>query len=164
MAEGLDQLVRLYDLPSLDDREAPLRRLGVTVRRPRAYERHLVCGWVEQNFQSGWRSECEVAFSRLPVTCFIASSHGDVVGFCCYEVTCLNFVGPIGVAEQFRGRGVGTSLLLHSLSALAQMGYAYAIIGAPIMAAGFYSHVVGAIDIPGSGIGIYVDPLSRPDR
>ncbi|MFR4222807.1 MAG: hypothetical protein ACLT38_03450 [Akkermansia sp.] len=45
----MDMLVRLYDLPDIEE---DLRRLErkVLIRRPGAYERHLVADWVGRNF------------------------------------------------------------------------------------------------------------------
>ena len=53
-----------------------------------------------------------------------------------------------------RGRGLGTALLLASLWGLADLGYAYGIIGAagPVE---FYHKTVGAIVIPDSEPGTY---------
>ena len=66
-----------------------------------------------------------------------------------------SLVGPTGVAEKMRGRGIGTALLLACLYGLQDLGYTYAIIGGagPV---DFYKNAVGAIDIPiDEGKGIY---------
>jgi hypothetical protein len=118
---------------------------------------------VRNHFSKGWASECEVCFSREPVSCFIATRNSDIVGFSCHESTYKNFFGPIGVAEELRLAKIGSALLLSSLHAMAQMGYAYAVIGGPRDAAPFYQRLVGAIDIPGSNPGIYVDRLNGSD-
>ena len=96
-----------------------------------------------------------MAFANKPVSCFIATHEDKIVGFAAYECTRRNFFGPTGVAEEYRGRGIGTALLLACLYAMQDMGYVYAIIGGagPV---DFYKRVVGAIVIPfDEGMGIY---------
>lgn len=164
-----DLLVKLYTLPPLEPALAALGAGGVLVRRALPSERRAVAGWVAEQFSEAWASECETAFSRQPVAVFLAVAllPGDtnqpdayamprerLLGFACYEATCKNFFGPTGVGEQYRGRGIGTGLLLACLHALAAEGYAYAIIGwaGP---AEFYRQAVGATVIEGSEPGIF---------
>ena len=75
------------------------------------------------------------------------------------EPTCLDYFGPTGVDEAWRGRGTGTALLLACLHAMASAGYAYAIIGGAGPVA-FYERAVNARIIPGSQPGIYRGMLS----
>jgi GNAT superfamily N-acetyltransferase len=159
----IDMLVRLYDLPPLQPRLARMAAQNITIRRPRAYEKSLLVGWVERGFSRGWASECDVCFAHLPVSAHIAIYENEIVGFSCHESTYRNFFGPIGVAEGFRNRGVGHCLLLTSLHAMQEMGYAYAIIGGPTSAVEFYRHAVGAMPIEGSTPGIYVNRLRGSD-
>ena len=91
--------------------------------------------------------ECEKAI--LQGTCFIAAKDGEILGFSCYDSTALDYFGPIGVARGSRGTGVGKILLLKTLHAMREKGYAYAVIGWVGEAAGFYEHTVGAFYIPG---------------
>ena len=133
------------------------------MRTARAYEKSLVIDWVNQLFGSGWASECDVAFSHQPITCFLATQNGTIIGFACYESTWKNFFGPLGVAEQARRHGIGTTLLLACLHAMAAQGYAYAIIGATGDPA-FYVKTVGAMPIEGSEPGMYRDRLRMPHR
>jgi ribosomal protein S18 acetylase RimI-like enzyme len=63
------------------------------------------------------------------------------------------------VAADSQKRGVGTALLLRCLHAMAENGYAYAILGASDAAAGFYSRVMDLFEIPASSPGIYRDRL-----
>jgi len=159
----IDMLVRLYALPSHQLLPGDLARKGFTIRRPRAYEKSLVLSWVEKTFSRGWADECEVCFSNTPVSAHIATYNGDIVGFSCHEATYRNFFGPIGVANQYRAQGLGKALLLTSLNAMRDLGYAYAIIGGPTVAVEFYRQTVGAVPIEGSSPGIYVDRLVGSD-
>jgi len=97
------------------------------------------------------------------LSCFIAVQDGKIIGFACYDVTAKGFFGPTGVTAEARGQGVGRALLLATLHGLAEMGYAYAIIGGagPV---DFYRKAVGAIEIEGSEPGIYRDWLPTGER
>ena len=153
-----DMLVKLYELPGIETHIERLKRRGINIRPAMAYEKRQVVEWVRGAFGDRWASECDVAFSNHPVSCFIATDSGRIIGFACYESTCKGFFGPTGVAESKRGEGIGTALLLASLQAMANLGYAYAIIGG----AGpgeFYERTVGATAIEGSVPGIYRDDL-----
>jgi ribosomal protein S18 acetylase RimI-like enzyme len=152
-----DMLVRLYDLPSLDDALAACARNHVLVRRVLAPEKSLVHTWVGTQFPRS-APEVELAFSRLPITCFVAQRDTHLLGFACYDATAPNFFGPEGVLAAERGRGVGRALLLSALHAQKAQGYAYAIIGG-VGPADFYSHTVHAIPIAGSTPGIYAGML-----
>jgi predicted GNAT family acetyltransferase len=159
----IDMLVRLYDLP---ERETLYRRVaeeGVLLRRPGAYEKHLVSDWVAKNFSTKWVSEVEVAFSRQPVSCFIATRDKEILGFACYETTCKGYFGPTGVGESARGKGVGKALLFKALEGLREMGYAYGFIGG-VGPREFYERACGAVEIPGSDPGIYRDILPEPNQ
>lgn len=148
-------LVRLYDLPPVDPSEiASLREKGLVFRRAIGPEYQVVTHWVERHFSKPWAAEAAVAFSRQPVSCFLAIEAGEIVGFACYEATCRDYFGPTGVLESQRGRGIGRLLLLLSLYALREMGYAYAIIGG-VGPVAFYQQVAGAVPIEGSSPGIY---------
>jgi ribosomal protein S18 acetylase RimI-like enzyme len=156
-----DMLVKLYDLADGSPLAEQLQEEGCSIRRAMAYEKHLVVNWVQRTFSQRWASECDVAFSRQPISCYLATSQGQVVGFGCYDVTCKGFFGPFGVAEQARSQGIGSALLLACLLAMRVEGYAYAVIGSA-GAPDFYAKTVGAIEIPSSTPGIYRDML--PDR
>jgi GNAT superfamily N-acetyltransferase len=78
--------------------------------------------------------------------------------FSCYDTTLRGFFGPTGVAEDARGLGLGKALLMKSLEALRETGYAYAIIGG-VGPKEFYAKACGAIEIPGSDPGVYTDLL-----
>jgi hypothetical protein len=144
-----DLLVKLYSLPP-----QPASAPGVEVRRAFAAEKRLVCEWVLAQFDSGWSSECEAAFARLPVACFVAVRGRELLGFACYDATARGFFGPTGVAESERQHGIGGALLSVSLRDMAAQGYAYAIIGAADSLE-FYRKHAGAIEIPDSDPGFY---------
>ncbi len=149
-----DMLVKLYALPEINTLLKKQEEAGICIRRAIAPEKHVVVDWVRQTFNAGWGSECEVAFSSHPVSCFIAIENDKIAGFACYEVAYKNFFGPTGVSEIKRGKGIGKILLLSCLHAMAEQGYAYAIIGG-VGPAEFYSKTVGAVEIKDSAPGIY---------
>ena len=157
----IDMLVRLYDLPESQGLYTKLMENGVVLRRPGAYELHLVKEFVRAHFSPKWVSEVQVAFSRQPVACFIATQGKEILGFSCYETTAKGYFGPTGVAESARGLGLGKALLFRALEAQREAGYAYAVIGG-VGPKEFYAKAVGAIEIPGSDPGIYVDVLPEP--
>jgi len=148
-----DMLVRLYDLPDLEDALAEVAVHGVDIRRPLAPEKPAVVDWVRANF-ANQAAEVEAAFKHEPATCFVAVRGDAILGFACYDVTCLNFFGPEGVAAGERGKGIGRALLLATLHAQRAQGYAYSIIGG-VGPAEFYAKTVGAVAIAGSTPGIY---------
>lgn len=148
-----DMIVRLYDLPPAPSREK-LDAEGISIRRAMVPDMTAVVEWVREKFGNGWASECTVAFSRQPVSCYVAVQDRKVIGFACHEATCRGFFGPTGVDDAWRGRGIGTHLLFACLQAMHDMGYAYAVIGGagPV---DFYAKTVGALPIEGSVPGIY---------
>jgi GNAT superfamily N-acetyltransferase len=149
-----DMLVKLYDLPEQHTLINRLQEQGIVIRRPIGPEKHIVTEWVRRKFRDHWKSECEVSFSRVPISCFIAVENGKMLGFACYDATVRGFFGPTGVDQDYRGKGIGKALLLACLHAMYNEGYAYAVIGGagPV---DFYAKSVGAIPIEGSSPGIY---------
>lgn len=148
-----DLLVKLYDLPQAGELPAS-PGTDLLVRRPMATEKNRVVEWVRDRFGEGWAVECEVAFVRQPISCMIAVIDGRMAGFACHDCTCRNFFGPIGIDPDSRHKGVGRAVLLATMRAMAQAGYAYAIIGGAGPLA-FFEKCVGALPIPGSTPGIY---------
>ena len=157
----MDMLVRLYDLPDIDDEVQVLKERGILIRRPGAYERHLVADWVGRHFSPKWVSETKTAFARQPISCFIATREKQMIGFACYDVTARGFLGPMGVGEEARKSGVGRVVLVSARRGLRNMGHAYGIIGG-VGPADCYARTVGAVPIEGSSPGIYVDILPEP--
>jgi GNAT superfamily N-acetyltransferase len=152
-----DMLVKLYDLPPEPSR-LKLDAEGITIRRALSLEKHAVMEWVREKFGGAWASECDVSFAAQPPGCFIAVKDRQVIGFACCEATCKGFFGPTGVDDQWRGRGIGTHLLIVTLQAMKDMGYAYAIIGG-VGPVEFYAKTAGAVLIEDSSPGIYRDLL-----
>ncbi len=166
-----DMLVKLYDLPPLEPVLAAQKAKGITIRRALAPEKHHVLDWVTRHFSAFWASESDVAFNNAPVSIFIATKDNCLLGFACYDATCLDFFGPTGVNAEFRGQGIGEALLLACLHAMRNIGYGYAIIGGA-GPTGFYEKVAGAQAIPDSAPGIYEgmlrhsgdEPAAPPDN
>ena len=151
-----DLLVNLLKLPPLE----PSPDDAVTIRRAQPFEIIPVRQFIEKNFSVAWADEISVGFANKPVTVFVATRDGRVIGFAGYECTRKAFFGPTGVDESERGRGIGKALLMASLWGLRELGYVYGIIGAagPVE---FYQEAVGAIVIPDSDPGIYTDLLKK---
>lgn len=149
-----DLLVKLYTLPEITPTIEALAAQGIVIRRSLAPEKHVVVEWVRQHFSSHWASETDVAYTNHPVSCFVATHEGKLIGFACYDSTARDFFGPTGVDDALRGRGVGKALLLACLHDMRSQGYGYAIIGAagPV---DFYVRSVGAIPIEDSWPGVY---------
>ena len=154
----IDMLVRLYELPESAGVYGRVEEQGITLRRARAYERHIVAAWAGEQFSPKWESEVKVAFSRQPVSCFIATRDKEILGFACYETTAKGFYGPTGVSEAARGTGIGKALLFKCMEAMKDLGYVYGVIGG-VGPREFYEKTIGAVEIPGSDPGIYRDIL-----
>ena len=151
-----DMLVDLLKLPPLDFKKR--ERAGVNIRRAQPFEITPVRDFIETNFSVTWADEISIGFANKPVTVYIATRAGRVIGFAGYECTRKAFFGPTGVVESERGRGIGKALLVASLWGLRELGYVYAIIGG-VGPMEFYREAVGAIVIPDSEPGIYTDLL-----
>ncbi len=135
-----------------------MEQAGIVVRRAQPFEITPVRSFVESNFSVAWADEISVGFANQPVSVYVAVVDRQIVGFAGYECTRKAFFGPIAVAEQARGQGIGKALLIASLCGLRELGYVYGIIGrgGPIE---FYEKAVGAIVIPDSEPGIYTNLL-----
>ena len=149
-----DLLVNLLNIPRFEgDVQA-----DVVIRRAQPFELTPVRTFIERNFSRSWSDEASVGFANKPVSVFIATIDGQVVGFAAYECTRRAFFGPMGVVDQVKGRGIGRSLVLACMEGLRELGYVYGIIGAagPVE---FYQKTVGAVVIENSDPGIYRDFL-----
>ena len=161
----MDMLVPLYNLEGTSERINHAGKQGITIRLAMAYERDVILDWVRQSFDkdgSCWAGECEAALSRVPASCHIATRDGELLGFACYDATARGMFGPTGTDEMLRGLGVGAALLVASLAAMYEAGYAYAVIGGvDEHVKGFYQKVVAAVEIADSEPGIYRDRIGR---
>jgi len=150
-----------------------LKTQDIDVRQAAPYEKRIVAKLVRAHFTENWAAECEAGIEQRPVCCYIAVEKSQahttsdnpysmppekLVGFACFDVTTRGMFGPTGVQEDYRGRDIGTALLLACLHAMAARRYAYAVIGwaGPTE---FYAKTVGATIIEGSEPGIYRGPL-----
>ena len=151
-------IVNLYELEDSSALYQKLDDQGIILRRANAYERHIVADWVGEHFSPKWVSEVKIAFSRQPITCFIATRDKEILGFACVETTAKGFYGPTGVSEAARGTGIGKALLFRSMEALKDSGYVYGVIGG-VGPKEFYAKAIGATIIPNSDPGVYRDIL-----
>jgi len=166
-----DMLVKLYALPEFAPLSARLATDGIVIRRADPVEKRAVLHWIGDQFRESWAVECEAAFQRNPIGCFVAVKGGasdpyalppdSLIGFACYDATRKGMFGPEGVHPRFQGRGIGKALLLACLYAMKDERYAYAVIGwaGPV---DFYAKTVGAMVIEGSEPGIYRGRLIGP--
>lgn len=154
-----DLLVRLYDLPEIEA-TARLADAGIAIRRALPPERYIIIDWVRERFHEPWTGEVAAGLGRMPVTVLIATKADALLGFACFDTTAKGFFGPTGVAETARGQGIGEALLLATLRAMREDGYAYAVIGDPGPVE-FYKKRLDALEIPGSSPGVYRGMLRR---
>lgn len=158
-----DMLVKLYELPPYRPAVEALASGGVAIRRAMAPDKFRVVEWVTTHSSISAAGECDVCFSKMPISCFLATRGKDILGYACYNATAPDFFGPTRVLDEEQGKGIGAALLLRSLAALRDEGYAYAIIGG-VGPAEFYEKTVGATLIDGSTPGIYADFLGGRPR
>ena len=83
--------------------------------------------FAREHGSEGWAAECDAAFARAPLACFVAAERNadetqTLIGFACYEATCRNFFGPELVHPTVRGRGIGKALVLAALHAMRAEG------------------------------------------
>ncbi len=101
------------------EREERLKREGIVVRKGVRGEEHRVASWVLQRFGAAWKQEVLFAYTkRRKPTILIAERDGEILGFACYSALHTTWFGPIGVAEEARGLGIGTVLLYRALEAM----------------------------------------------
>ena len=157
-----DLLIRLYDLPEAEA-EARVRAAGITVRRAISPEREVILDWIRGHFSASWGSEAALGLSQMPATIFVATRGNSLLGFACYDTTAKGFFGPTGVDEAVRGQGIGEALLIVTLRAMREAGYAYGVIGDPGPVE-FYRKRLDALEIPKSTPGHYAGMLRAPSQ
>lgn len=152
----MDMLVNLYRLEDQNYRYEKVAQEGIRILRAMAGNTTLVQKFVLREFPDTpvWVDECAVALTRQPVSCFLAVYENQIIGFSCYDATARGMVGPIGVAEEFRGMGIATVLVDSCMQAMREMGYAYAVIGW-VSSPGFYKKICNAVEIADSEPGVY---------
>jgi predicted N-acetyltransferase YhbS len=153
-----DMLVNLLKVPPAEPLIHELAARGIVIRRAQPFEITPVLEFVEQEFSVAWADEISIGFSYKPVTVFVATANGNVIGFAAYECTRRGFFGPTGVADDVQKQGIGKALLVACLWGLRELGYVYGIIGraGPV---DYYRATVGATEIPDTDPGIYIDLL-----
>ncbi|WP_313131328.1 GNAT family N-acetyltransferase [Anaerocolumna sp.] len=157
----------LVNLLAIDDYHAEVERLkgeGNEIFRALPPDKIRITDWVKTHSSASAAGECDVCFSNRPVSCFIAAKGSQILGYACYNATAPDFFGPTRVADEFKGKGIGKALLLRSLNAMKEEGYAYAIIGGvgPVK---FYEKCVGAVLIESSKeINIYQHFLASIEK
>lgn len=152
-----DMLVKLYDIEENKELYQELLEKGIRIKRAMGLDASFVYRFIEKaGFLKRWVDECRAAFSTQPSSCYIAVKGTKVIGFCCYDATYKDFLGPLGVAESERRQGIGQALLGKCMLSMKEAGYGYAIIGwADEGAKHMYESCFGASEIPGSFPGIY---------
>lgn len=153
-----DMLVKLLDLPTEEPLLKRLEAEGIAIRRAMAPDKFRVVEWVREHSGLSAAGECDVCFSHTPISCYIATLGANILGYACYDATAPDFFGPTRVLDACQGKGIGKALLVRSLWAMREEGYAYAIIGG-VGPAAFYEKTVGAVLIPDTTPGIYKDFL-----
>lgn len=149
-----DMLVNLFDF-DFSKVQKEIYRDDLKIVRALSVDKAKVLDFIGKNFEENWVNECDRAFSRGPVSCFIAIQEKKVVGFACYDATAKGFFGPTGVKKKLRGKGIGSKLLMSCLADMWDQEYGYAIIGWVDNAAPFYEKAIGAQLIEGSSPGLY---------
>lgn len=157
-----DMLVNLLNLPENADflAKTALAKNGVAIFRPIAPDKHRVVKWVEKHSGKNAASECEVCFSRMPISCFIACHDDEIIGYGCHSAIAPEFFGPLRVADKWQGQNIGQALLYCCLAAMRQAGFVYGVIGG-IGPQNFYEKCVGAVPIKNSTPGIYANFLGK---
>ena len=151
-----DMLVNLYAQKTYSEQTLP-SEFGIKIQRALAIDKAKICTFVEENFNDicpGWVDECASTLYRHPTSCYVAIKQKKIVGFACYDGTAKGMVGPIGVASDYRKKGIAKALLHACFEAMKMDGYAYAIIGW-VSSIEFYEKTCGAIALPDSFPGIY---------
>lgn len=138
MAKGCDMIVSLYQLP-----EMPVIQ-NVKIRRAFVGDKNKILAFVGKHFWEGWVCEAEQALLADPPRCYIATVDESIVGFACFDSSAKGFFGPTGIDPAQRGKGIGKALLIRTLYAMKEYGYAYAVIGWVDEAEQFYRKAVGA--------------------
>ncbi|PMN64341.1 GNAT family N-acetyltransferase [Enterovibrio norvegicus] len=149
----MDYLVPLYNTAFISQEYIANE---ITIRKPIGPEKDTVLSWIEATFSMGWRCEAETAYCHSNGL-YIALKGGRICGFASFDGTAKGYFGPMGVSPEWRGCGVGQSLLCVTLRAMQDAGYGYAVI--PTNSHAYYAQYLELFEIPNSEKGIYHDML-----
>ncbi len=158
-----DMLVHLLKLPEENALFMELEEKNIQIRRALAPDKFRIVPWVREHSGLSAAGECDVCFSRVPVSCFIATEGARIIGYACYNATAPDFFGPTRVLDECQGKGVGRALLLRALRAMRDEGYVYAVVGG-VGPQAFYQKTVGATLIEDSSPGLYRDFLGALEK
>ncbi len=78
--------------------------------------------FAREKFSETWARELEIAVKKDDAKAFMAISEGKVVGFSAHSVYRKSYFGPLATDSEFRGKGIGDSLLWASLDSMNQQG------------------------------------------
>lgn len=109
-------------LPRYDDLVHELASSSVIFERPAQSAREEVREWVRSTFSDGWAHEAGLGFQHEPVTVWAARANRVLCGFAASNATGRNYFGPIGVAPDFRRRGIGRVLVVKCLEDMQRDG------------------------------------------
>lgn len=102
---------------ALADATAAIARHGVTISLAQKAQRLAALPLIANAFSAAWAHEC----GRAKALWLATTANGELVGFSATggNNAALNWFGPAGTLPAWRGRGVGTALLLAALCPLA---------------------------------------------
>ncbi len=102
--------------------------------------------WVKANFHRGWANEFRSADHSRAIA-QVMTGLWESAGFVCWNNPRLGYFGPLGVAERFRGNGIGAGLTLFALWQMERAGYGWAIIHrvGPVE---FYKKFLSVVELP----------------
>ena len=126
-----DMLVKLYALPDASALYKSLEEKGIRIIRPMTPNKHKVHEFIVKHFGDGWASEIDTAFTRFPISCFIAydTNSKEILGFAGYDCTCKASLARRASTRPSAGWASAKALLLRCMEAMRDESYAYAIIG-----------------------------------
>ena len=121
------QLDRSFDTSR---QEAALQAAGVEVRRARGEDAARIERFFGRCFGEGWLAEVRLAMSREPPAVHLALRNDEIIGFAAHSTMNAEWgnFGPMGTADEARGRGIGRALLYRCLADLKAAGFTSAVI------------------------------------
>lgn len=132
----------LYDLtrpPAAVEAERTLAAAGVVARGYLPGDEVAVKDFLAEDFPEGWIEffQRKLDAREAVVDVIIACAGHRVIGYC--QRLEGDHVGPFGVAEAYRGRGVGSVMLYRLLDALRARGFRFAWFGETGRAEPYYA-------------------------